>query len=296
MGLSGRAQLDCQHRDRGHRSSAYDRSRQSSTCRHRLKASVQLAGGSTTNSPAQQRQGVQWAPRWARAAAPHHRQDKPSTQKTCSQQVKEHYCPPLLSTGETRPDPTQILGPPFMASGRGWRGSSHPAFPQFKDPFICPHTECHRDTARTQSSARKVRDTTGRPRPGSKCGNREGKIKPKNVPWKTMFQLARGTSNCMTCTEHMGSARSRDCATGRKIKVTTAWQRVLTRAAGRSARRNIDREPSYTQAFHTPLHSWGSPLARVSAHPTVSNDIEKLLPLVLLQSLSRPFLKGIREA
>lgn len=153
-------------------------------------------------------------------------------------QVKECYYPPLLSTGENIPG----LEPPDFGSPHSWlvagAGGATQHFYSFRILSFG-----HGDTAWTQNSARKVRDTTDRPRPGSDCGNRRGKTKPKNVPWKRMFQLARGTSNCLTCREHMGSARSRDRATRRKIKVTTAWQWVLTRAAGRSARENIDRDP-----------------------------------------------------
>lgn len=53
-----------------------------------------------------------------------------------------------------------------------------------------------------------------------KTGRGKKKKKPKNVPLKTMFQLAWVTSDCMTCTEHMGSARSWDHGTWGKIKVT----------------------------------------------------------------------------
>lgn len=86
-------------------------------------------------------------------------------------------------------------------------------------------SDWHSGAVLAQSPASKSSNTAKGWRPGSKCGKqgayggggrRHEKIKhqkTKNVPLQTMFQLAPVTRNCVTCTEHMGSARSCDRGT-----------------------------------------------------------------------------------
>lgn len=97
----------------------------------------------------------------------------------------------------------------------------------FHYPFIRPNAaQCSTDTKPNSDST----DTLEGRRPGSKCGEQEHggtttttKQETKNVRLKMMFQLVLVTSNCVTCIEHMGSARSCKHGTRRDASQQAVW-------------------------------------------------------------------------
>lgn len=81
---------------------------------------------------------------------------------------------------------------------------------------LCSHRALQAKAATQQRDGGQAPNVESRGRMGGGRGRRHEKIKhqkTKNVPLQTMFQLAPVTSNCVTCTEHMGSARSCDRGT-----------------------------------------------------------------------------------
>lgn len=79
---------------------------------------------------------------------------------------------------------------------------------------LCSHRALQAKAATQQRDGGQAPNVESRGRMGG--GRRHEKIKhqkTKNVPLQTMFQLAPVTRNCVTCTEHMGSARSCDRGT-----------------------------------------------------------------------------------